>query len=216
MIKQFISTLALSIGLSAAAHAVPVTLNMTADNIIAGGGLCTNSTCTAQQSWNALGASNSNFNNWQRSSTLALNLDAGTHHFAWHVVNQGQGSSGNPAGLLAEILWTGGAHYSSSMWEIFNPTTGSLIQYATQYGANGGNNIWTNNNGGAVSGISNNANWIYTSSNFNANMPNNAWIRTSITIASVPEPATMAIMGIGLAMLGFARRKQAQTQKAKA
>lgn len=210
MIKQFISTLALAAGISSSAHALPITINMTADNNIAGGGLCTNSSCTSINNWSSLGASTANFNNWQRSSTVNLNLSAGTHYFAWNIQNYGAPSSGNPAGLLAEILWNNGANYSSSNWEIFNINTGSLIEQAREYGANGGNNIWRNVNGGPISGISTNANWIYTSRNF-SNAPSNAWIRTSVTITEVSEPATLAMMGLGLAILGFVRKAQTKT-----
>lgn len=209
MIKQFISTIALTVGISAAAHAIPITINMTADNIIASGGLCASSACSGSTGWSALGTNTTYFNNWQRSSSVILDLGAGTHHFAWQITNSGSPSSGNPAGLLAEILWDSGANYSSSAWEIFNASTGNLIEQAREYGANGGNNIWRNVNGGPVNGITTNANWIYTSNNFQ-NAPSSAWIRTSITIAEVSEPATMAMMAIGLALVGVARRKQAQ------
>lgn len=209
MIKQFISTLALTMGVSAFAHAIPVTINMTADNKIVGGGLCATSACTGGTMWSALGTNTANFSNWQRSSSVTVDLGAGTHYFTWQILNSGAPAAGNPAGLLAEILWDNGANYSSSAWEVYNFRTGSTIENATEYGANGGSNIWGNVNGGAVAGISTNANWIYTRNNFQ-NAPVSAWIRTSITIAEVPEPATMAMMGMGLALLGFVRRKQSQ------
>ena len=71
---------------------------------------------------------------------------------------------------------------------------------ATEYGSNGGSNIWTNNNGGnPVSGISTNANWLWTSGKDNA-----AYFRTSV---KVPEPGTLALLGLGLAGLGMSRRR---------
>ena len=188
-----------------AAHATLVTVNMTADNTLStvAGGLCADSNCTGGTVWSVFG-STSNFNNWQQSNSIDLNLGPGTYYFAWNVFNFPNPSTGNPAALLAEILWDGNANYSSSDWEVFNGSTGAFIENATEYGLNGGNNIWNNVNGGPVSGISGNANWIYTSSNF-ANADPSAWIRTSIT---VPEPATLTLFGLGLLGIGFTRRRR--------
>ena len=114
---------------------------------------------------------------------------------------------GRDAERDAEILWDGNANYSSSDWEIYNAVNGNFLAYATEYGFNGASNIWTNVNGGAaVSGISTNANWIYTANNFEF-ADEYAWIRTSITV--VPEPSIIALFGLGLLGLGFARRKKA-------
>jgi hypothetical protein len=135
---------------------------------------------------------------------MTLNLSAGTYYFAWYVTNSGNASNGNPAGLLAEILWDGNANYSSSSWEVYDQSNGNFLANATEYGVNGGNNIWGNNLGGPVSGISTNANWIYTANNF-ANADGSAWFRTSI---SVPEPGILGLFGMGLLGLGMARRKR--------
>jgi hypothetical protein len=106
--------------------------------------------------------------------------------------------------LLAEILWDGNANYSSSSWEVYDQSNGNFLANATEYGVNGGNNIWGNNLGGPVSGISTNANWIYTANNF-ANADSSAWFRTSI---SVPEPGILGLFGMGLFGLAMARRKR--------
>ncbi len=192
------------------ASAVPVTINMTGDNLINSGGLCYDNSCTDGTNWSSLGADSSNMDDWRYATSINLDLDAGTHWFAWRIENYGVGGSGNPAGLLADINWAGGSNYSSSSWEVYDIGTGGFVELATEYGENGGANIWTNVLGGAVSGISTSANWIYASENFSSNTDGSIWIRTSIQIAQVSEPGTVALLGLGLAGLGFARRKARQ------
>ena len=133
-------------------------------------------------------------------------LGAGTHYFVWYVDNVGTGSSTNPAGLLAEILWGSQAKYSSTSWEVTTDVGDpSSWVAASEYGLNGGANIWTANLGSAVGGISTSARWLWTDSNFSSSMDQFAAIRTSIT---VPEPGTLVLLGIGLIGFGATRRKR--------
>lgn len=205
------AALVLTFALAAAANAVPVTINMTADNIVNSGGLCYDATCGDGTSWSALGTL-SNADNWQSADSVTVDLGPGTYWFAWNVQNVGTGSATNPAALLAEILWDGHANYSSSSWEIYalggDTAASTFLANATEYGTNGGSNIWTSTNGGPIAGISTNANWIYTANNFSVDMDQSAWIRTSITIGTVPEPATVALLGVGLLGMGLVRRRK--------
>ena len=207
--RKIAAVVLFSVAPIASSYAALVTINMTADNIVDNGGLCLDNTCTLGTKWSNLDANSmDNASNWTAMDTLTLDLSAGTYYFAWEVTNLGSPSNGNPAGLLAEILWQGNANYSSSGWEIYNINTGDLLENAVEYGANGGANIWTNVLGGPVAGISTDANWIYTSNNFST-ADSSAWIRTSITVASaVPEPSIIALFGIGLLGLRVIGRKR--------
>jgi len=205
--------LLLSFGFATSSQATLVTVNMTADNSFFGG-LCFDSSCTGGTQWEILNSGPlANINNWTQSDSVTIDLGAGTHYFAWLISNDGEPTDGNPAALLAEILWDGNANYSSSAWEVCESgegldCSGSLTN-ATEYGFNGDPNIWTDVNGGnPVSGISTNANWIYTANNF-ADADPQAAIRTSITIGAVPEPSIIALFALGLFGLGFARRRKA-------
>lgn len=196
----------LLLGAASSAYAMPVTVNMTADNTVASGGLCWDSSCTGGDLWSDFGPM-THSTDWRQSDSVVLDLDPGVHYFAWQVENLGSASSGNPAGLLAEILWADQANVSSSAWEVFDVETGALIALATEYGLNGGANVWTSANGGAVAGISTDANWIYSANNF-ASADASVWIRTSISIQSVPEPGVLGLSLLGLLTIGLVLRRR--------
>ena len=203
-LKKTSAALIVTLASAGAANAVPITINMTADNVVASGGLCFDATCTGGTDWTTLGTI-PNAGNWRVSDTVVLDLAPGTYWFAWEVANFENPSSDNPAALLAEILWDGNANYSSSGWEVYDVSTGAFIANATSYGSNGAPNIWTSVNGGPVSGISSSANWIYTANNFAYADPS-AWFRTSITV--VPEPTILTLLGMSLLGFGLARLRR--------
>lgn len=206
-IRKFGAASVLALGLATSAYAIPVTVNMTADNAITSGGLCGDASCTAGINWGLLGPL-TNGTDWRAADTVALDLGPGTYYFAWQVENLGSPGSGNPAGLLAEILWDGQANVSSSAWEVYSLESGASIASATEYGLNGGANVWTSANGGAIAGISTDANWIYSANNF-ADADPSVWIRTSISIRAVPEPGVLGLSVFGLlATIGLAFRRR--------
>lgn len=206
LIRKIGAASVLALGVASSAYAIPVTVTMTADNAITSGGLCFDATCTNGLPWSAFGPT-TNSDNWRQADSFVLDLGPGIHSFAWRVENLGSPSSANPAGLLAEILWGGQVHASSSAWEVYDIVTGALIASATEYGANGGANVWTTANGGPIAGISTAANWIYSANNF-ANADASVWIRTSISIQSVPEPGIFGLSLLGLATIGLGLRRR--------
>src|SRR6056297_1917813 len=125
----------------AAAQADMITATFTGDNV-AFMGLCADEDCET----GTLYAETPNSDDWRNADSIPLNLGPGTYYFFWQVDNTGTGSSRNPAGFLGEIVWGSNTHSSSSTWQV--STDRMSWTSATEYGLNGGSNIWTNNNGG--------------------------------------------------------------------
>jgi len=196
---------ALGLGVFASANAVPVTIHYTVDNSVVNGGTCDTADC-----YPLLGVSDfdlvfadgtePNASDWRNADTVVIDLAPGTYGIAFVADNFGTGSSGNPAGFLADIQWQGMTNVTSSAWDV--TIDGVNWVSATEWAQNG-TGIW---GGNLLGEIASDAYWLWTANNFDATTNVRAGFRTTIT---VPEPSILGLFGLGLLGLGFASRRRA-------
>lgn len=145
---------------------------------------------------------------WMTTFTNSTPLVAGTDYFL-HVYAHDQGGV---AGFLGEFSLTGGGHkFSNGLTSLTTNTTdwmGNATGFASPYGAVGGHGRDGISPWGFRPGIADSATWIWVG---NRESNNDAFFTTAIT--AVPEPTTVAMLGLGLLALGAARRRSAKTGK---
>ena len=217
------------LGMTGLAHASSITATYTADNDIDALYLVDLGNNTIQSF--TVGP---NADNWKASDSITLSsLTAGTaYELIWVAQNAGGVTPtnsnpwlGNPAAFLGQITGdiVGGSMYSStnSGWNFAVVSSGTSsattlpttwTPVTTEFGTNGGDNIWESVNGRKIRHISTSAEWIWSNGN-NPYVDIMAEFTTSPASggpSSVPEPAAMILFGTGLAGLaGVLQRKRA-------
>jgi hypothetical protein len=207
------------------ALAVTVNFGFTGDNTVANWWIIDGAgpTLSGPQSMNGGAAGD-----WQTADSQNVALQDGhSYDVIFRVQNTGTGSSGNPAGFLAEISGTGpfadrvsGELLTSTSWDYSvitgTPSESSAADFllrswspASAFGINNGSaNIWTNTNGGPIAGIDSLARWIWSPTNFSALTPADVYLRGHFNIALVPLPPAVWLFGSSLvALLAVARRR---------
>jgi PEP-CTERM motif len=213
----------LAAGLAAAgAHATPVLSgSFTADNDV-----FVYLSTSASQRGTLIGSGN----NWQSTFyATPASLNPGTTYYLNVEAINGDSGSYSAGGFIGDFTLSGGATFSNGKSELLTSSVGWLAGYNDNNGSyvaqpwvqplgaaasEGTNGVspW-----GTVGGVSASASWIWAtdlqSSNGNPTEGNQCAsctvdFQTSFTTAAVPEPASAAVFGAGLAGLGLALRRR--------
>jgi hypothetical protein len=211
---------------SAVCSAIPITFTYTSDNTIVAAWYQQDGASPQALS---LGP---NSNNWTLADTATIGPLAGhPYQIIWQCENSGSPSDGNPGGFLGEMSvspdFTVASLLSSAQWEVAfvnnmtPPSDFDTLTWlsATEYGTNGSANIWGTNYG-TITGISTNAQWIWTQHNFaDQDAPatgNSVYVKLELTPTPTitPEPSTFLLLALGmLGFVGIIRRKKISYSK---
>lgn len=159
------------------------------------------------------------YTDWETADTATVQLSGyGHYQLIFKVENLATPlGEGNPAGFLADVGGPGvdGDLLTSVNWEWADadgdvPEDFDTLSWAaaTSYGTNGDpNTIWYGVHGGAIAGISLDAHWIWNEVNGGGDETQSPlYFRGEFVVT--PEPATLGILGVGLALLGIARLRR--------
>lgn len=179
---------------------------------------------------NTLGTLIASGANWQAAVPISVTLAPGQTYYLQVIADNfgGPAAPGNPDAFLASLSLTGGGlkfeNGNASLvtnttdWaaspngtEQLTPTVSPSPSWTNPTGApvelgvNGGSNIWTTVNGGAISGIPTSGQWIWSSTDPSGE----AFFST--TISAIPEPSEWLMLLGGLFGVGAFMRASRRT-----
>ncbi len=191
--KAILATLAFSaLALTSTAKAGLIEGNLNVDN---------KHTVYISTADNVAGVAVSSYYGWQHTDTFSAALTSGVDYYL-HIQAS---NDGGPAAFLGDFTLDGSEHvFANGLdtietntvdWSVSNSGWGGYTT-ATGYGTNGVA-PW-----GFQSGVDSSAQWIWSSSVYNNQ---SAYFTVAIQAVDVPEPSSIAILG--LALFAFAGRR---------